>query len=266
MKNAIQEESKIRRLNERMTRAKNDIEKADLSSAIEMLSIFEDTLALLEFSLGELASEAGLPTLVRELKSDCRKFLSSVSVATLACFFRDRGSLHLFPRFNLRDRVKTLDLSVNLGRQVWIEVTTPGPANVLFEGEATSAPLPERAPGQLRDEYRDNFEPILAAGFLRNEPLLIAIDGHWTEIDDTEVWIAVEGRRPRDPRQNNESDLFVNYPGTERTSGVIIYKRAKVVEGRMQLSGTYLRNPRATTPLTASEVSRLKSEQRTQTG
>ena len=260
MKNAIDDEPKILNLKRRITTATTDVEKANFGSVVEMLSIFSETLTLLEYSLGELASDAGIQTLVKELKSDYRKFLSSVSVATLACYLRDRGRLVLFPKFNLGARKKVLDLAVNLvDRQVWIEVTTPAPANVLFVAEATSASLPERAPGQLRDEFRDNFEPIIATGQLREEPIVIAIDGHWTEIDDIEVHIALDGRQPQVVSEDIETDLFVNYPGTEKVSGVVIYKRAEIMDGRMQLAGVYIRNPRAVTPLSGEEVGLLTS-------
>jgi hypothetical protein len=64
--------------------------------------------------------------LIKEFKQPYRKFLSTISVAVLASFLKARGTVTLFPTFQVGIKKKTPDLAVDLAhRLIYIEVATP---------------------------------------------------------------------------------------------------------------------------------------------
>ncbi len=108
LERAIKCKERITQLDKEINDKLGRREEFPIESGIEYSSIsrYAKTLTLVDSCLDELRDVKGLPTLIKQMKGDGPEFISSVSVAILACFFKQRARVGLFPPLQLAKKVK----------------------------------------------------------------------------------------------------------------------------------------------------------------
>jgi hypothetical protein len=206
------------------------------------ISIYSDTLSILDKCLTELKTEQNFRSLVKELKGDPLEFVSSVTLAILACYFKARCNIGLFPALKFPSKIKKPDLSLTIdSRRIYVEATTPGTSMALVESPQ-GVVLRNRAVGQILDEYDENFREAVQQKLVTVEPIIIALDLRRTEIEPYEIEEAIKSK-------------FV--AANDAITGVVWFNGALHENGRVELIGEYLANPSARNSLTPLERSNL---------
>lgn len=226
---------------------------------------------LLERCLKELNSAKGVDTLIKELKGPEDKFYSALTVANLACYFKERGKMELYPKIQMSNRTKYLDLTVKLaGRTIWVEATTPRVAKVIDQNPDQGVEIKNRALGQIVDELRENFEPAIKENKITDDPILIVVDCQRCEIDSYDIETAlfrtkhVESNVNRGNHLLSHTSILRGEPGirsvehSEMISAVLYIKRAKMECGRIVIYGKLIQNPYSKNPLHNEEISKIE--------
>jgi hypothetical protein len=130
--------------------------------------------------------------------------------------------------------------------------------------------LRERAPGQIVDEYVENFQELVESGLVTNEPIIILLDCSQSEIDEDGVEQALNGRLAARFTYNATTHENISaetvrlgdsgigmVPGTEMISAVIWTKRARISSGQLTVYGLLFENPRARNTLTETELTEI---------
>jgi hypothetical protein len=237
---------------------------------LEFFSASVGPADLLESCLKELESEPNLSTLVKELHSSDEKFYSALSVANLACYFKERGKISLFPKIQLSNKIKIPDLRVDLsGRTIWVEARTPGLAKVMVEHEGEVVGLKERALGQIKDEFTENFADAITEGKLVGDQIIIALDCGRSEIDQVSIDAALFGKQYMQFLVDNRDHKVVDervlrkgpgikaVEGMEMISGVLYSKRVQRKDDRLVIGGVLTLNPYARNALNETETSEI---------
>lgn len=231
------------------------------------------SMILLEKCLPKLESQVSFGELIREMKKSNSEFESSISVAFYAYYFMQRGKVELFPQIKLSNTIKkTPDIKVTLeSRPIYVEVTTPGMAQVLEESLGKVVGLKQRAPGQIIEEYDDNFRKAVDAGLLDNVPLIIGLDCSHSEIRDYDVEAAILGSPQLTFTINTQTHQLVSQEwtrkkdsgispvaGTEMISAVIWSKDSALSkDGKFDLIGQLFQNPKAKNVLSEVEIQKI---------
>ncbi len=124
------------------------------------------SMSILEKRLPKLESQPTFTKLLKEMKKSDSEFESSLAVANYAYYFMQRGKVELFPQIQLSNNVKkTPDLLAILEeRPIYVEVTTPEMSQSLKNSFGNIVGIKQRAPGQILDEYEENFEQAVERG------------------------------------------------------------------------------------------------------
>lgn len=266
---AAKEKPIIKEIQEELKTAEGQA-KTNALMQLEFFSGSVGSVDLLESCLKELENEPNLPTLVKELHANDEKFYSALTVANLACYFKERGTLSLYPKIQLASKTKIPDLSVNLsGRPIWVEATTPGLAKAMLDHEGQVVGLKERALGQINDEFTENFAEAIAERKIVSDPIIIALDCGRSEIDQVSVDAALFGKQYLQFLVDNKDHKVVDervlrkepgikaVEGMEMISGVLYSKRAQRKDGQLVISGALTLNPYAKNALDEAEYSKM---------
>ena len=269
LQRAFEDKPKINELRKKLE-ASGERERGNLLLALDWRMASVAPLNLLESCLSELASEANLETLLKELRAPQEEYYAAFSVAYFACYLKQRGNIELFPQVKVASKIKIPDLAVTLdGRRIYVEVTTPGMAQILRDTQGRVVGLKERAVGQILDEYEENFAEAVNQGMITNEPIIIALDCQRSEIDQDSVEAAIFGTAQiqmllnkqtgelvdaRIQRQNNGMKLA---QGSNMISAIIWSKWAARKDNRLVIGGFLTQNPSASNKLTTAEGSKL---------
>lgn len=267
---AFEDRDRVARLNQRLPTSQG-MDRANIMLDLELLSDPTDTLRVLEQCIPRIRGQRMFGRLMREMRSPVEEFLGAVSVAEFAAYFSRRGTVTLFPQIEVEGKLKEPDIEVDIeGRRIYVEVTTPTESEALRRSFGRVVALKERAPGQIVDEYLENFDELVKKGLIKDNPIIIMLDCSHSEIDEDGVEEALNGRLAvrftynRITRENVSAgvvrleDTGIRMaPGTEMVSAVIWTKRARIQDGQLTIFGMLFENPRANNGLTATELARI---------
>ncbi|MEM3870967.1 MAG: hypothetical protein QXE05_00155 [Nitrososphaeria archaeon] len=201
-------------------------------------------ISKLDFYLKTLSNETKFTKLINEMKSsDVKKFLSSYSIAELACYFKLKDcSIKLFPTFSGKKFKKELDIAFRLegSRDVYVEVTTPSLAKKLEQETQEVVFVKDRIVGQVKDEYTNQIYPLIKEGMIKSEPIVIALHCFRTEIDCSELTILY----------NNK--LF-DLRAAPKLSAIFCWKESCKLDDDIFLKGEFIENPNADNRLSEKE-------------